>query len=269
MRTWPFKAHFLNVGCADCTFLELGNHIVMIDCGYKGAYDDSAYDNILRYLIRVVKRSHIDLLIITHPHRDHFNGLKELFKRQPKIQVGEFWESPYKRRRGDDSPKPDEWKEYCDLRDRYIAKSKIHSVYSLGPNSLKELSGCYFRVLGPREDVNEKEDRICHDTSLVVWVSSENYNFIFCGDASDSELDEVMTDWDVRKCNILHVSHHGSDEGANERFIEEASPQLAIVSTEKGIYPNVPSQDALDIYSKYSDQVWRTDEEGKAIVIDL
>lgn len=27
-----FKAHFLNVGCVDCTIFEIGNDPVVIDC---------------------------------------------------------------------------------------------------------------------------------------------------------------------------------------------------------------------------------------------
>lgn len=266
----PFKAHFLNVGCADCTILELGKHIVMIDCGYKKRSDsDSGYNNILGYLIRNIGRSRIDLLIITHPHRDHFSGLKELFKRQPRIRIGEFWESPYKRRREDNSLPLDEWKEYRDLRDWYIARSKTHTVYSNSSDSFKDLSGCKLQILGPNIEVNENEGRNCHDASLVVWISTFNYNLIFCGDASNSELDEVMVDWDISKCNILHASHHGSDEGANVRFIQMASPRLTIVSTEEDIHQNLPSQDALGLYAQYSEHVWRTDEQGSAIVIDL
>ena len=35
-----FKAHFLNVGCADCTIFEMGDDVVLIDCGYHRFSND-------------------------------------------------------------------------------------------------------------------------------------------------------------------------------------------------------------------------------------
>lgn len=53
-----FKAHFLNVGCADCTIFEIDNHVVVIDCGYRrvgnGIFKPT---NIANYLIQTIRKT--------------------------------------------------------------------------------------------------------------------------------------------------------------------------------------------------------------------
>ena len=116
--------------------------------------------------------------------------------------------------------------------------------------------------MGPRKDVNDNDTRECHDANLVIWVSTPANNFLVCGDASDSELELVKIDWKLSGCNVLRVSHHGSENGASLDFIKAVSPRDTIVSTESGIFENLPSDVALQRYRKYSTNLFRTDTDG-------
>ena len=253
-----YKAHFLNVGCADCTIFEIGSELVMIDCGYRrfsnGVSKPTAIYDYLKY---VIKNTHIDLLIITHPHHDHYLGLKDLYH---NITVDEFWGSPYERRYGDGSLSNDEWNEYCDLKAQVV--SNINNRYIPSKGIKKTIGCCTITVLGPRKDVNDRKTRECHDASLVLCVSSPANTLIICGDASDSELDEVNNDYQLSACTILKASHHGSLNGANLDFIKSASPRDTIISTKSGIFENVPSNTALQRYRVYSTNIFRTDTDG-------
>ena len=253
-----FKAHFLNVGCADCTIFEIGNDLVVIDCGYRRFSNSvSKPTSIYSYLRDVIGNTYIDLLIISHPHHDHYLGMEELIG---KITVAEFWGSPYKRRYDDNSLANEEWQEYCNLKEKLVPDS--NKRFTCTKDSRKTFSNCEFVVLGPRNDVNTIETRECHDACLVIWVNSPANHFIICGDASDSQLDQIRTDWNLSSCTILRASHHGSMNGANLEFITTASPRDSIISTQSGIFDNVPHNTALQRYRNNSENVFRTHING-------
>lgn len=254
-----YKAHFLNVGCADCTIFEIGNDVVVVDCGYRQFSNGvSKPTSICEYLKTVIGKTYIDLLIISHPHHDHYLGMEELIG---KVTVAEFWGSPYERRYGDNSLENEEWKEYCNLKENLVPEA--NKRFTCTKNARKTLSGCEFVVLGPRKDVNSSDTRECHDACLVIWVSSPANNFIICGDASDSQLDQIRTDWKLSDCTVLRASHHGSiNNGANLEFIEAVSARDTIISTKSGDFDNVPSDTALQRYRRYSTNVFRTDIDG-------
>jgi competence protein ComEC len=255
-----FKAHFLNVGCADCTIFEMGDDIVITDCGYRRfSTEISKPTSILDYLRYEIGKTYIDLLIISHPHHDHYLGMEEMIG---KVTVAEFWGSPYKRRYGDNSLSLDEWKEYCALKERLVPDN--NSRFICTKEAKKTFAyGCTFLVLGPRKDVNSNDTRECHDACLVIWVSTPANSFIICGDASDSELEEIRIDWNLADCcTVLRASHHGSKNGANLEFIKTVSPRDTIISTQSSIFSNVPSNTALQRYKNYSQKVFRTDIDG-------
>jgi len=253
-----FKAHFLNVGCADCTIFEMDNDLVVVDCGYRRFSNGASKPtNIASYLKQTIGKTYIDLLIITHPHHDHYLGMEDLVG---SFTVAEFWGSPYQRRHGDNSLSLDDWNEYCKLKDALVPDNQKR--FTCTKDVRRKFSDCEFLVLGPRKDVNSNETRECHDASLVVWVSSPANNFLVCGDASDSELELIMADWKLSNCHVLRASHHGSENGANLDFIKAVSPRDTIISTQSGVFDNLPSNTALQRYKTYSTNVFRTDSGG-------
>jgi competence protein ComEC len=236
---------------------------VIIDCGYRQFSNSvSKPTSIYNYFKTVIGKTYIDLLIITHPHHDHYLGMEELIG---KVTVAEFWGSPYERRYGDNSLENEEWKEYCNLKYQLVPESSKR--FTCIKNARKTLSGCEFVVLGPRKDVNNSETRECHDACLVIWVSSPANNFIICGDASDSQLDQIRTDWKISDCtvNVFRASHHGSINGANLEFIKAVSQRDTIISTRSGVFDNVPSDTALQRYRSYSKNVFRTDVDDTCV----
>ena len=62
------RVHFIDVGQADSTFIELGNgQTMLIDAGLGG-------DDVVKY-IKDLQYSDIDFVVATHPHDDHIGGM--------------------------------------------------------------------------------------------------------------------------------------------------------------------------------------------------
>ncbi len=249
------KYYFLNVGCADCSVMHLGNKVIMVDC-HQGDIGNGE-DSILDY----VPNDHIDVLILTHQHYDHFDGIQTLVDNY--ITVGEIWESKYKRRYKDNSVEYAEWQEYQKLVKKLNAK-----IYhpSRSTDDYDTIGGAKFQFFNPKRNINDKETRALHDASLVFCVRKGAITVVFTGDASDWALEQVTSYFSLKKKHILHASHHGSINGAHLDFIKAINPNYSIISTKSGVYSNVPHSTALQRYKSYSRKaVRRTDVDGTRI----
>ena len=249
------KYYFLKVGCADCTVMHLGSKVVMVDC-HQGN-PNNGEENIIDY----IPNKKIDILILTHQHYDHFDGIKTLIDNN--IEVVKVWESNYKRRYGDNSVEYDEWQDY----QRLVAKlnAKVYRP-TRSTDIFDTVGGATFQFLGPKKNINDKETRELHDASLVFIMRKGNMSVVFTGDASDWALGEVVDYFDLKKEHVLHASHHGSINGAHLEFIKKINPNYTIISTKSGVHENVPHPTALQRYRNYTRKaVIRTDVDGTKI----
>jgi len=249
------KYYFLNVGCGDCTVMHLGPKIVMVDCHQGNTSNDQ--ENILDY----IPNGKIDVLILTHAHYDHFDGIQLLIDNN--IEVVEVWESNYERRYADNSVQYQEWHDYQELLKKLSAKiyhpTRSAEIYDT-------VGGATFQFYNPKKNINDKETREIHDASLVFSVRKGSMSITFTGDASDWALGEVSDFFDLQKKHVLHASHHGSINGAHLEFIKKIKPNYTIISTKSGVYDNVPHPTALQRYrSNTTKAVRRTDIDGTRV----
>jgi hypothetical protein len=86
---------------------------------------------------------------ISQPHHDHYLGMEELIG---KVSISEFRGSPYERRRDDNSLSWDEWREYCNLKEKLVPN--VNSRFTCSKGVQKILSDCTFFVLGPHQEIN-------------------------------------------------------------------------------------------------------------------
>ncbi len=251
----PDKYYFLKVGCADCTVMHLGSKVVMVDCHQGGS--ENGEEDIIDY----IPNDRIDVLILTHAHYDHFDGIQTLLDYD--IEVGEVWESNYKRRYSDNSVGYDEWQDYQNLIGKLNAKI-YHPTRST--KNFDTVGGATFQFYGPKKNINDKDTREIHDASLVFTVRKGSMTATFTGDASDWALGEVESFFDLQKKHVLHASHHGSINGAHLEFIKKINPNYTIISTNSGVHSNVPHSTALQRYRNYSRKaVRRTDVDGTRV----
>jgi len=248
----------MKVGCADCTILELGNKCVVIDCGYRLKRKTSLRPfNFRFYFTNILKRNVIDLLIVTHPHHDHFIALQDVIKH---VAIKKFWGSPYQRKKGDNSLSIEEWREYIALKEKLIPDRTKRKICFKGAQT--DINGCTFKILGPRKDINDYSERECHDANLVIQIQTPLEDIVICGDASSKELGYVDSDWNLGSCSILKASHHGSINGFNMDFLKNVQPREIVISTASGLFSNLPNPTAMRYYRSGCKKLIRTDYNG-------
>ena len=140
------------------------------------------------------------------------------------------------------------------LQKEYKIKN-VFDYYSSYPVSVNGLTFNNYNTYGTTS--NEENDR-----SLVLSFHFLNKDFLIMGDAPKWVENEIMKDYESIPCDILKVGHHGSDTSSSDKFIQYASPEIAIVSCGKNNKYGHPSKSVVETLNKYHIPIRRTDLEG-------
>jgi competence protein ComEC len=210
------KVSFLDVGQGDAIFIEAPNGVQMLI--------DSGPDNsVLQELSKVMPfwdRS-IDVVVATHPDKDHIGGFPELFKR---FKVGYVLDTEVISDTGI-------YREYLSQREKIDAKKLSSEAGQV--IVLDKKSGVYVEVLFPGENIENIKDK--NDTSIVLRVVYGESEVLLTGDASKKVEKFLVSKYgEGLESNILKLGHHGSKTSTSESFLETVSPEIAIVSAGEG-----------------------------------
>jgi len=238
-RTKFLEVNFFDVGQGDAIFIETPErHQILIDGGPSSA--------ILEKLGREMPfwDRTIDLVILTHPEKDHIAGLLEVLKKYKVENI--LWTGVER----DTS----EYNEWVGLLKSEGAKIKIAQT-----NQKITSPGLVIKVLYPFENLEGKFFKDSNDTSVVSKLIFGKNSFLFTGDIYKSVEKELIDRGVDIGADVLKVAHHGSKTSTSEEFLKEISPEVAVISVGKDNSYGHPHQEVLDILGKYGINVLRTD----------
>ncbi len=212
---------------------------------------------------------HINLVIMTHPQRDHMQGLISVLDRygldyfvrsdvdnstegyqklldvvsRKKIPV-KFVTAGEKIEVGSTSlsvvwPSPEQ---IANFKRTLLAASQGESLRS--------------SVLGVQSTSN------LNDGSIVFWLRYGSFDALLTGDA-DTRVEQNYRNTKLADevVEVLKVPHHGSKTGITDEFIQWLRPKLAVISVGKNSYGH-PNGAILAMLARLGIQVKRTDQEG-------
>jgi len=244
------RVTFLDVGQGSAAVIEgPRGFVALVDGG--GRYDDS-YDTggrIVEPVLRATGIMRLDLVVLSHPHPDHLNGLLRILARFP---VGTLWTS------GDDGANP----KYTQL----MALAKARGVPTPIPGRLS-YAGMVVETIGPWVDdhVEVPPGLSVNDASLVVRFAYRGRHILLPGDIGEEGEQELL----ARRragldlgADVLAVPHHGSRHASSAAFLGAVAPITAVVSAGRWNRFGLPSRDALRRYAALSIPVLRTDQVG-------
>jgi len=241
------EVNFFDVGQGDAIFIETPQlHQILIDGGPTSI--------ILEKLAKEMPfwDRTIDLIILTHPERDHIFGLIEVLKRYKVENI--LWTGVIR-----DTSEFKEWKKLIENEGAkiFIAKTgqKIKATRTV------------LVILYPFENLEGQELKDSNNTSIITKLIFGENSFLFTGDVYKSVERELLAKELDIDSDILKVGHHGSKTSSLEEFIKEVSPEIAVIQVGKDNLYGHPHPESLDTLEKYGIRVLRTDENGDIKII--
>ncbi len=236
-------AYFLDVGQGDSELVVLENGVkIMTDAG-----PTSRVMNSLQSALGPNDK-YIDLVIISHPQLDHFNGFNEVLK---SYEVGAFIING----RQIDLP---EWKS---LMDKIQEKKIPLLVLAAGDKIIAAKDSVSF--LSP--DKNFIQSGELNDTAFVDVVDTQKFRLMLNGDIGQNVEDYLMKKYpaEVLTADVLKVAHHGSKYSSGTRFLKTVSPKLAAIEVgAKNTYGHPTKETLARLLDANVLRIFRTDTDG-------
>ena len=214
---------------------------ILIDAGEAYAADEvlSALNNF--------GVSKLDIIIITHPHTDHFGGCIEVLK---NYNVNELWLPHISEEL---TPTNVTYLNFLEALSQnscnVLMKSKPEKVFLSDFASLSLLNG-----------FAENPDSL-NDASLCVRLDIDAASFLITGDGEKAVEDALLENERQLNADILIAGHHGSNTSSSQQFLNAVSPTASIVSVGRDNDYNLPNQNALKRLSNFGN-IYRTDING-------
>nr|WP_297765703.1 MBL fold metallo-hydrolase [uncultured Butyrivibrio sp.] len=235
---------YIDVGQGDCSLIydETANFSCMIDTGLYESYDN------VQAALSEYGIDELDVLILTHPDTDHIQSAVDVIE---DYNVSSVYMSR--------AVNPDA-KSYEYLVE-YLESYQGNIVYPDAGDSIYSSDDTKISIIGPCS-YGDLEDTNGH--SLVIRLDNGNDSFLFLGDATGSEIEEVMSSGFDLEADVLKASHHGSaNNGCNsENLFNSALSKYLIVSCAYGNEYGHPHKETMDLARKYNMKLFRTDLQG-------
>lgn len=207
-----FTLTMVDVGQGDAFVIQDHKNYktVLIDTGGAYKHDDSTINLSDKTLLPYLKEQgidFIDLLIISHLDLDHSGEVINILE---KKEVGNIIMNTQ-------DIKFNEWvMQLSPEQQSLIVDSRRFSEFSVGDIHFENF-------------LHESEPLDSNEQSVVLKAHLNHFSILFTGDAGLRTEEELMSLYNL-KSDILKVGHHGSDTSSGERFIDEVSPEISLIS---------------------------------------
>ena len=230
----------LNVGQGQSVLVRSGRFLCLVDCG-GDSYDsagDIAADFLGDYGV-----GRLDLLVLTHFHADHANGVTELLKR---VQVDTLAIPPAT---GEEEPLRDEILSVAEAWDVEVLEVGEDTLLTLDDDRTIQL----YAPLGAGET---------NEAGLTCLISTGDFDTLITGDMGADVEQQLLTHTDLPDLEVLVAGHHGSKSSTSEQLLAATAPDYAFLSVGEHNTYGHPAQETLERLAAAGCRIYRTDLQG-------
>ncbi|MBI3201703.1 MAG: ComEC/Rec2 family competence protein [Myxococcales bacterium] len=243
----------LDVGQGDALLIDLPDgSLMLVDGGgaVGGPIDPGA--RVIAPVLRARRREQVDVVVLSHPHPDHFGGLAGALER---VRVGELWDNGQGEREGAGPA-------YRAL----LASLRQRGTRVLRPAELcghRRFGAATVAVLAPCPDFVPGRDG--NDNSIVLALSLGQRRALLLGDAErEEEAELVARQPGALAADFVKLGHHGSRTSSSPALLAAAHPTHVGISCGLRNRFGHPHAETLSALRTRGIHTLRTDRNGAA-----
>ena len=196
---------------------------------------------------------HLDRVVLSHPHPDHFGGLAAILE---NLRVDELVVPRAPRLAPVRGRTPESERAFADLL-TLASRRQVAVDFAELPAPARLLHPWHGWSSPARDPVN--------DESVVFRLDFRARRFLFTGDVEKAGEAELLAHHAADlHADVLKVPHHGSRTSSSWPFVTAVNPQVAVISCGEDNRFHHPNPQALAHYR--GRRVYRTDRDGTVVV---
>ena len=232
----------LDVGQGDSILIRTpGGHKILVDGGPS--------DKVLDYLGSELPfyDKDLDLVVLTHPDKDHLTGLIEVVKR---YNVKHLWTSYGE----NNTAEFEAWKS--------VVSSEILNVQVVWSGDKMTFSdGLTLEVVSPKEQASFSDT---NSSSIVILIDYKEFEGILTGDA-DNQVQPYTSN--LGEVEFLQIPHHASKLALDEAYTKLLSPAVSVISVGSRNSYGHPAKNTLEFLQSIGSKIFRTDQNGTIEIV--
>lgn len=237
--TGDLEVHFIDAGQADATLFLHADVAMLVDTGHWQRSDVVTY-------LRSVGVTHLDLVVVTHPHADHIGQFAAVLD---AFDVTEVWWSGAVTTTATFGTALDA----LEASNAVYEEPRSGDVTAVGPLGIE--------VLHPASVSGSN----LNNTSIAMRVTYGDVAFVLTGDA-EAVAETQMVARHGLAADVLHLGHHGSSTSTTPAFLAAVSPSVAVYSAGSGNQYGHPHHEVIDRVAAVGADLYGTDVHGTVVV---
>jgi competence protein ComEC len=231
---------FLDVGQGDSAVIQTPyQHFIVIDGGPSA-------NRVNRYL-QYLGANRVELMVLSHSHSDHINGLFNIIKNIPtRILL-----IPHN---GEETKELEELKRLALSKNTQVIEGKRGM-------RIRFPGGLNLKVISPGLDV---ENWDANNGSLILQASYGTTKVLFTGDVEREMIQRIIPF--LSPSDILKIPHHGSRSSYSPSFYNILNPRIAIIQSGQGNKFDHPHPEVIEALQEKEITIYRNDQQGAIFV---
>ena len=217
----PARIVVLDVGQGDAILVQDGSRAMLVDAGPG----DTVVEALGRQHVL-----HLDAVVITHLHDDHYGGLEHLSEMTScdKVIVAQ----------GVSAAMGEEMKAWC----HGLVGDEVEE---LSYGDVLRVGGYEARMIWPRAPVDGSENAHSIELALTYERHGRTLAALLTGDAERDETGACLDARDVGDIDFLKVGHHGSEVSLTLEQAARLDPEVSVASAGEGNSYGHPTQECV------------------------
>ncbi len=236
-----------NVGQGDAIFIRTSDaKDILID----GGPDNSVLDCLSNHM--PFWDRDIELVMLSHPHSDHYTGLLEVMKRYKVIHYV--------------TEKVENGENEVSKLNKELADKNLNAKHLLRGDKIDISGQTQLLTLWPEKGMAKLgKDTDINGSGLIELLTFQSFKMLLTDDVGYKS--EELASSGIGMIDVLKVPHHGSSTGMSKDFLSNTDPRLAVISVGKGNSFGHPALTSLNLLKEDNIKTLRTDMDGEVEIV--